>query len=136
MRVAAVGGGPAGQGAGPADQASDQAQQQHDQRVDLAAGPGRDRLGGDRDHGSRPEVALAGPGLLDGGLGAVGLGDLEAAEQPVVLVLDPRRGPGGGGGELALAGPGLLDGGLGAARRSWAPGSAPAGTGTAPCAAR
>ena len=80
------GGGPAGHGGGAGDQAADQAQQQDGQRVDAAAGRGRDRLGGDRDHGSGAEVALARPDLLHRGLGAGGLRGLEAAEQPVVLV--------------------------------------------------
>jgi hypothetical protein len=93
LSVAPVGG-DAGGDREAADQPSDQPQQQHDQRVHVTAG-GWVRLGSDGDHGGRAEVALAGPDLLDRGLGARGLGGLDVAEQPVVLVLGgPGRRPG------------------------------------------
>jgi hypothetical protein len=44
------------------------------ERVDVAAAGGRDRLGGDGDHGRGAELTLAGPDLLDRGLGAGGPG--------------------------------------------------------------
>ena len=133
VRVPAVGGGPAGQDGGAAGQASDQAEQQDGQRVDATAGRGRDRLGGDGDHGSGVEAALARPDLLDGGLGALGLGGLDAAEQPVVLVLGHGAAGCVGGAGAACSTP------VGAGRRwpaAWVRLPArfsPAGTGTGPC---
>src|SRR5215218_2045907 len=108
VRATTAGGRPGG----PADQPADQRQQRDRDQVDVAAGCGRDRLGGDGDHGGHGKVALAGPDPLHGGLGPLGLRGLQVAEQPVVLVLG--RGLGGDGAGLALQRPGLLDGVLGA----------------------
>src|SRR5215217_2863149 len=86
--------GGSGDNGGAADQPADQGEEGDGDQADVAAGSGRDGLGsGDGGHGH--EVALAGPGLLHRGPGALGLGGLDAAEQPVVLVLGRRHGRGG-----------------------------------------
>src|SRR5215207_226206 len=108
VRATTAGGRPRG----PAEQPADQRQQGDGDQVDVTAGGGRDRLGGDGDHGRGAELALAGPDPLDRGLGPLGRRGLDAAQQPVVLVLG--RGRGGDGAGLALQRPGPLDGGLGA----------------------
>src|SRR5215211_5254940 len=98
VRATTAGGRPGG----PADQPADQRQQRDGDQVDAAAGRGRGRLGGDGDHGRGAERALAGPGLLDGGLGAGRLPGLVVLQlrlvQRLALPVEVLGGPGRRGG--------------------------------------